>query len=84
LHIFATGRDFEQASMKDDKTRKLEERIKALETQVSRLEHDVQRWAHCRVGGGFCRVLQQGKEAAQEEIRTLSQIEHVFLINFLM
>ena len=28
--------------MKDDKTRKLEERIKALETQVSRLEHDVQ------------------------------------------
>jgi len=40
--IYATGRDFEQASTKDDKTRKLEERIKALETQVSRLEHDVQ------------------------------------------
>jgi len=28
--------------MKNDKTRKLEERIKALETQISRLELDVQ------------------------------------------
>jgi hypothetical protein len=42
LNILATGRDFEQANMKDDKTRKLEERIRELETQVSRLEHDVQ------------------------------------------
>jgi hypothetical protein len=42
LSISATGCDFEQADMKEDKTRKLEERIKQLETQVSRLEHDVQ------------------------------------------